>query len=237
MTPVSTPSSSTTGKVSRLYLSNISATSRSSASGWHEIWPPSLELRQRCRRVGEHHLGQRHRAHQFLVFVDQVNGAHALQRSIEVPQASRWRRPPAPWAAAPCSPWSYGPLPYPPRTPSTPRPLAAPPAAFRSGSLPSALPAARRAGRRPHRDSSPPRCPRRARYRANCRMETCNFGSISSSACAATSSSRVWKSASRSAGASSSMMSARSAGCSVASLSPEIFSFTRRAGSVSIRST
>ena len=43
--------------------------------------------------------------------------------------------------------------------------------------------------------------------------------------------------ASRSAGASSSTMSAMSAGCSLDSRSSEIFSFTRRAGSVSIRST
>ncbi len=68
-------------------------------------------------------------------------------------------------------------------------------------------------------------------------IERCSFGVISSSASAATSSSSVSKTASRSAGASSSMMSAMSAGCSLARSSWLIFSFTRRAGSVSIRST
>ena len=68
-------------------------------------------------------------------------------------------------------------------------------------------------------------------------MERCSLGSISSSASAATSSSRVSKTASRSAGASSSTMSAMSAGCSLARRSCEIFSLTRRAGSISMRST
>ena len=64
-----------------------------------------------------------------------------------------------------------------------------------------------------------------------------SLGSISSSASAAMSWSRVSNTASRSSGARSSTMSAISAGCRSAKRALEIFSLTRRAGSDSIKST
>ncbi len=95
----------------------------------------------------------------------------------------------------------------------------------------------RPAGRQRRRDPSPRRCRPRGRESSDSTMDFCTLGSTSSRASAATSSSRVSNTASRSSGARSSTMSAMSAGCSLASRSCEIFSFTRRAGSVSITST
>ena len=86
MTPVSEPFSSTTGSVRRLYLSKISATSRSSASGEQEMSGSAAKLGEARVGVGDDEFGERDGAEKLLILADEEDGAHALQAAIEVLQ-------------------------------------------------------------------------------------------------------------------------------------------------------
>jgi hypothetical protein len=213
ITPASLPSSSTTGKVSRLYLSNSSVT-RSCAR------PPSLESAFAGQFLQPRVAARQKQPRQRDGAVSRSSLVHQKQRverfqQLFVAAAPPWRRPP----------WRFGSATYsvfimPPAVSSS-NSSSSCTSVLGSESISSRIsslrfrPPARKGCRRPRRAPSPPRCRPPFPARAIPECWPASWDRSPESASAATSLSMVSKIASRSAGLRSSTMSARSAGCSV----------------------